>query len=166
MRMLYLLCGLPFSGKTTLQNKLVTRFGFQAVSVDQIMDERDMWADGRPTQDDWDAAYSEAYRQIKQHLSEGKTVLFDCANLRLRERESARTIAGSLGCSHRLIYVNTPPEEIRRRRRRNEETHERSPVDQEMMEAAFQMFEEPTESEHPILYTHLTEMDEWTGNLR
>ena len=164
--MLYILCGLPFSGKTTLQTELVKRFGFQAVSVDLIMDERDMWREGHPTQDDWNIGYSEAYRQVQDHLMAGETVIFDCANLRFHEREAARQIAERLGRPYRLIYVNTPREEILRRRQRNEETKERGPVDQEMMEAAQQMFDEPTESERPILYNYRTDMEEWAGNLR
>ncbi len=155
------MCGLPFSGKTTLQKELVKRFRFQVVSVDQVMDEKDMWREGHPLQEDWNVAYSEAYRQIKECLKEGKTVIFDCANLPFHERENARKIADSLGFTHKLIYVNTPKEEILRRRQKNEKTKERGQLDQEMMENALKMFDEPTESEHPIIYNHHVDLDKW-----
>jgi len=155
------MCGLPYSGKTTLQKELVKRLGFQVVSVDRIMDEKNMWREGHPTQEDWNAAYSEAYRQIKEYLKEGKTVIFDCANLPLHERENARKIADGLGVTHQLIYVNTPKEDILRRRQENEQTKERGHLDQEMMENAFNMFDKPTESEHPIIYNQHVNLDDW-----
>jgi len=38
--MLYILTGLPYSGKTTLTKELVKRFGFSSVSMDDVMDEK------------------------------------------------------------------------------------------------------------------------------
>jgi predicted kinase len=161
MGKLYIMCGLPYSGKTTLQKELVKRLGFQVVSVDRIMDEKDMWREGHPTQEDWNVAYSEAYRRMEEYLKEGKTVIFDCANLPFHEREDARKIADSLGVTHQLIYANTSKEDILRRRQENEQTKVRGHIDQEMMENAFNLFDEPTESEHPIIYNHRVNLDDW-----
>ncbi len=158
---LYIMTGLPYSGKTTLRKELVKRCGFQAVSVDQIMGEKDMWREGHPTQEDWNLAYSEAYKQIEEYLKEGKTVVFDCGNLPLHERENARKIAEKLGVKHKLVYVNTPKEEILRRRQQNEETKERGHLDQEMMDVALKMFHEPTASEQPLIYNHEMDLDRW-----
>ncbi len=158
---LYILCGLPFSGKTTLQRELVRRLGMQVVSVDRIMDEADMWREGHPTQDDWDIAYLEAYGQIREYLQEGKTVIFDCANLPFHERENARAIADSLAATHQLIYINTSKDEILRRRQRNRGTKERDDLDEAMMENAFRMFDEPTGREHPIIYNHQMDVGSW-----
>src|SRR5271165_6934335 len=90
---LYILCGLPYAGKTTLQREIVKRVSVSVVSVDRIMDELGMWREGHPTQEDWNTAYSEAYRQIIAYLNEGATVIFDCANLPFHERENARSLA-------------------------------------------------------------------------
>jgi len=76
-------------------------------------------------------------------------------------RENARNIADGLGVTHELIYINTPKEEILRRRQQNEKTKERGHLDQEMMENAINMFDEPTESEHPIMYNHRVDLDHW-----
>lgn len=161
---LFILCGLPYSGKTTLQKALVKRLSVQVVSMDQIMDEHEMWREGHPTQADWDAAYSEAYRQMQAYLKARETVLFDCANLPFHEREHARSIADSLGVPHQLIYVNTSREEILRRRQDNERTKERGHLDEEDMELAFNLFDEPTAREHPILYNHQMDLDEWIAH--
>jgi predicted kinase len=162
---LYILCGLPYSGKTTLQKELVKRLGLQAVSVDRIMDERDMWREGHPTQEDWNEAYSEAYGRIEAYLKAGKTVIFDCANLPFHERENARMIAERLGIMHKLIYLNIPREEILRRWQENKKTQARSQLGQEMMESGFDLFDKPTESEHPILYNQQMDLDDWIERL-
>lgn len=47
MNQLYILIGLPYSGKTTLRKELVKRLNFDYVSVDEIMKERDMWRFGQ-----------------------------------------------------------------------------------------------------------------------
>ncbi|HUD44132.1 MAG TPA: ATP-binding protein [Patescibacteria group bacterium] len=158
---LYILTGLPYSGKTTLRKELIRRFSFKTVSIDEIMDERAMWREGHPTQEDWNIAYSEAYRRIKEHLTDGNSVIFDYGNLPLHERENARKIADSLGIPHKLIYINTPKEEILRRRQENEETKERGQLDQEMMDRALNMFVEPTEKEKPIIYNYKMNLDQW-----
>ena len=61
---LYILTGLPYSGKTTLTNELVKRFGFKTASVDDVMDERGLDSDTM-VQEDWNAVYSEAYERLK-----------------------------------------------------------------------------------------------------
>ena len=159
--MLYIMTGLPYSGKTTLRKELVKRCGFTPVSVDVIMDEKDMWREGHPTQADWNIAYSKAYRQIEQYLKEVKTVIFDCGNLPYHERENSRKIADRVNVQYKLIYVNTSKDEILSRRTKNEETKERGHLDQKMMNDALKMFDEPTESENPIIYNHQTDLRQW-----
>lgn len=158
---LYILTGLPYSGKTTLRKELVKRFGFQPVSVDEIMEERNMWREGNPTMEDWGIAYSEAYKQIDNYLTHGKTVIFDCGNLPVHERENARNIAEKLHLPHVLIYVNTPKEEIMRRRKENEQTQVRGHLDDNTLQVALRQFVEPTENEHPILYNQQMNLEEW-----
>lgn len=37
---LFILCGLPYSGKSTLAKELVSCLGFKAVSMDEVMDKK------------------------------------------------------------------------------------------------------------------------------
>ncbi len=158
---LYIMTGLPYAGKTTLSRALQQRLGYDVVSVDRIMDERDMWREGHPTQDDWNEAYAEAYRQIEQLLRESKTVIFDCANLPFHERENARTIAGRAGVSHKLVYVNTRVDEIRARWRVNATTMQRGQLTPKMMDDGIQMFEEPDAREQAITYSTEADLSDW-----
>jgi predicted kinase len=160
---LFILCGLPYAGKTTLHQELETRTGAgaQVVWVDSIMSERNMWREGHPTQQDKEEALSEAYRRVGIHLQDGKTVLLDSTFLSFSEREFARNFANGVGVKHHLIYVNTPKEEILKRRQQNEITKTRGQVSVASMEKAFTLFEEPKEHEQPILYNANMNLDDW-----
>src|SRR5438067_6141854 len=156
--------GLPYSGKTTLSRALEQHGGFELVSVDRIMTEKNMWTEAQPTQGDWNEAYADAYRRIENLLASGRTVIFDCGNLSFRERDNARHIAMRAGVASKLIYLNTPREVIFDRRRVNETTKERGHLGFSLMDDALRMFEEPRESEHAIIYVHHTDLATWLSD--
>ncbi|QQS39108.1 ATP-binding protein [Candidatus Woesebacteria bacterium] len=158
--MLYILIGLPYSGKTTLTKELTKRFGFSGVSMDDIMDEKGYEVE-EMTQDDWNIVYSEGYKELKKLLSEGKTVVLDLGNLKRSERETAKNIAKSLNVGSKLIYLNTPLNEIRARWERNEQTKERGQLEEVTLKRALGMFEAPSADENYITYNINMDLDEW-----
>lgn len=158
---LYILCGLPYAGKTTLRKELVKRFGFDFVSMDEIMQKHGMWRTGHPTQEDWIVGYSEGYDELKKLLREKRDVILDVGNLKLKERQTARLIAEELGAAHKLIYINTPRDEIVRRRVENEKTKKRGHVKDELFQKGLEMFQEPTPEENPIMFNTDMNLDEW-----
>src|SRR4051812_35820024 len=103
--MLYILAGLPYSGKTTLTKELLNRFGFFKVSMDDVIDEKGLEVE-HMTQEDWNSVYSEGYEKLKKLLQEDKTVILDLGNLKRSERQTAKNIAKSLGKNFKLIYLN------------------------------------------------------------
>lgn len=157
---LYIMTGLPYSGKSTLTKKLVERFSFSVASMDEVIDENNFEI-AEMTQEDWNYVYSEGYERLKKMLTEGKTVVLDLGNLKRSERDTARRIAESMDIPYKLIYVNTPPEEIKRRRLQNIETKERGHLEDVSMERALNMFQEPTEDENPIIYNQDMDLEKW-----
>lgn len=157
---LYVLCGIPYAGKSTLTKELVKRFGFKVTSMDEVMDEKHMDSETM-TQEDWNEVYSEGYERLKKNLQEGSSTILDLGNLKRSERNTARAIAESLGAGSKLIYINTPVEEIMARRSRNQETRERGHLEEVSMKRALDMFQEPTEDENPIVYNQETNLDQW-----
>ncbi len=161
MPILYSITGLPFAGKTTLQKELTKNFGLNLVSIDDIMEERNMWREGHPNQDDWNLAYSLAYEKLNKLLGDNKNVVFDGGSLKLSERETQRQIAKKCGANFKLIYVNTSVEEIKQRRMENNATKARGDLSNMEMETAFKMFEEPLKGEGPIVYNGGVNLGEW-----
>jgi adenylylsulfate kinase-like enzyme len=78
---LYLLCGLPFAGKTTLAKALVRSLGIHRVAIDDINNERGIWDEETGlSPEEWTNTYQEAYRRIAASLKRGESVIDDSAN--------------------------------------------------------------------------------------
>lgn len=157
---LYILCGLPYAGKTTFRNALIKQFNFSYVSVDELINKKNLEL-SKMTQQDWDGVYFEAFENLKKLLTDGKTIILDIGNLKRCQRDDAKAVAENLEIKHILIYINTPMKEIERRREINQKTNERGHLDNILMDHAINMFEEPTPDENPILYSDQVNFNEW-----
>jgi len=161
--MLYIVTGLPYSGKTTLINNLKKRFGFAGTSVDQFIEEEKLDVKNMD-QKDWDRVYTRAYGRLKKLLLSGKSVLFDGGSLKRSERETLKKIAGKAGCEWKMIWVNTSRETIRERWSNSRTTKERGQLEEEVLEKAMDMFEEPTPDENYIAFNSAMNFEEWVGS--
>ncbi|MCB9823965.1 ATP-binding protein [Candidatus Nomurabacteria bacterium] len=157
---LYILCGLPYCGKSTLTRELVKRHKFEVCSVDNQIDKYKMDTD-EMTQDDWNLVYSEAYENLKKDLRAGKSVIFDMGHLKRSERNTARAIAKDCGVNHKLVYINTPKEEIEKRWEENETTKARGQLSRKGLDTAYGFWQEPQVDEDPILYNNKMDLNSW-----
>lgn len=106
MAKLYLLCGIPFSGKTTLAKEIVRKLGYTRIDLDDIKFElhgTDV-KDEELKQEDWDVIYQEMYKRIKTSLKEGQTVIHDTGNFTKYERGLVRKIADKLNIPTITIF--------------------------------------------------------------
>ena len=117
------------------------------------------------TQDDWNLVYSKAFDKLKRLLTESKTVIFDGGSLKRSERNTLREIAEGLNNESRLIYVKIPKREITQRWLKNQTTKERDHLDEQTLNLAFDLFEEPTDDEDPIIYNQQMDWDQWINKL-
>jgi len=85
---LYILCGIPFSGKSTLAKKIVKKLRFVRIDLDEV--KFDIFGpsvtDAEIDQSGWDKIYQEMYRRIRESLTAGKTVVHDTGNFTKSER--------------------------------------------------------------------------------
>jgi len=62
---LYILCGLPFAGKTTLARAMARRLGFVSIALDDVNSERGVGLSGEAIpQAEWAKSYAEAHRRL------------------------------------------------------------------------------------------------------
>lgn len=163
---LYIVTGLPFSGKSVLSRELVRRFGFGYASVD---DEITSGGHDVTTMDqsDWNDVYARAFEKLETMLRAGGTVVFDGASLTRTERQSLRDTAQQCGAEPLVVYVDTPAAVVAARRRQNMTTRERAHLHDETMSKALSMFEEPTAAERPVVYNAGLDLDRWVAeNMR
>src|SRR5258707_7365859 len=104
---LYIMCGLPFSGKTTLAQTLSRRFRFPLVAIDTIREERGFtWEDNaKVTVEDWKGIFHESYKRTLEYLEERKSVLYDSANQDRVSRDRLRDLAQSGNFTSKVILV-------------------------------------------------------------
>lgn len=163
MNFLYILCGLPFAGKTTLAKVLVEKFGFVRVDLDQINSERGLGDLNNDSISDseWKKTYDESYRRVDQALADGKTVINDTANFTRQQRDKLREIADKHGVLTKVIYLAIPDLVARKRWLENRMTKKRYDVRDEDFAEVADNFQTPTEDENVIIYDQSVPMDEW-----
>lgn len=152
------MCGLPYSGKTTLRKSLIAKLDCDYISIDEIMTNHNMWRKGHPTKEDWGMASFEALEKLKNELNYKNTIIFDQANLTYDERQSLRNIASSCNASVFLVLLDISLAEIKNRRNENLKTNKRGHVTDEPFNFALEMYEKPKKDEQPIIYSGINDL--------
>ena len=157
---LYQLCGIPFSGKSTLTRALVKRYGFHVSSVDAMIAKHDFHV-ASMNQEDWNLVYAEAYEDLKVALLSGKDSILDKGSLKRSERDTARRIAEECDANYVLIYINTRIEVIQKRRKENEISRIRGGLEDKYFQIALDQFVPPQEDESHTIFNDGLEIENW-----
>ncbi len=159
---LYILCGLPFAGKTTLAKRLAARFGFVHIDMDRINNTLGIGLNGEViTPEQWDRAYAEYYRQLEENLKVGHSVIFDTAAFTRSQRDTLRAIARRWHVPSQVIYLAVAEEEARRRWQENRAAGWRYDVRDEDFAQVAALFEPPAPDEYAIVYEPSQNLDAW-----
>ena len=168
---LFILCGEAFSGKTTLSKEIARRYDAKIIGRDRIYFalEKMLALEETPNDDD-DKLWSKdlwpvATQGIKNHLLLGRSVVVDDVCLRLWQRDELRDLATAADAGSVLIYLDVPGDILKQRKDRNKATKERHDVPSAWLADDAGVFERPTESEHPLVYTSDTDLSGWFGKL-
>jgi predicted kinase len=157
---LFLLCGLPFSGKSTMSRALSERFGIPHVEVDRYV-VGTFGQDRKPEPRDWLPAYRIAIDEIRSHLREGRSVVFDAVGHRRRHRHRMRRLASELGARMTIIYLDVGVEEARERLFANR----RNPVRFDVPDGGFAWIvsemEPPAADEEALIYRPEELLPDW-----
>lgn len=152
MGKLFILCGLSFSGKTSLAQKIAECLPVTIISFDAIYEElrQKTGDDLSPQPEVWDQVKQTALLSLSENLQEGRNVVWDSTNPLREHREELIEIGDCFGAQS---IVNTPLDEIRRRRQKNKFTHERSDSGSDYFEQRLRIWENPLEGERAIQVT-------------
>ena len=161
MARLFAMCGLAFSGKTTLARAVARSAGAEYIGLDDINEERGLQGgEGLPA-GEWERTSSIAIERMERLLAAGRDVVLDdtlCYRwLRARyaavaERHAARFV---------IIYVATPLSEIYRAMARNDAVPQRNPIRPDVFETHARDFEPPAAEERPVVYDRTVPVEEW-----
>jgi predicted kinase len=158
---LYIMCGLPFSGKTTLARTLADQCGLIHLDLDAIAREKSLFPEEGISDQQWGQVFREVYQQVVILLTAGKSVVFDAVNYDRIGRDRLRTIAQQGNSVVHVIYIDLPMQEIEQRRQANQSNCQRPPVrDKDFVELATE-FEIPTVEENLLVYDGIQSIPEW-----
>ncbi len=159
---LYILCGLPFAGKTTLAKVLVKRIGFVHIDIDQINTNFGVGLRGTPiSPEEWERTYAEAYEWLGVALDAGQSVLFEGASYTKELRDQIRAISFERGVASRVIYVDISESEARQRLHTNRITQHRYDVRDDNFDLVANDVEPPAQEEQAIYYRQSEPVDGW-----
>src|SRR4051794_16076632 len=105
------MCGLSFSGKTTLARRISQATGGTIVSYDHLYATapRDESISGL---DEWYLVMGLVHEHAKARLAAGSSVIIDNLNEDLVDRDQLRAIASEHGAETIVVHVDTPLEVI------------------------------------------------------
>jgi len=153
------MCGVGFSGKSTLARRIAEHTGAILVSQDALFfeKEKELGLD-LDSDEQWRMLLDMCLERIKENLEAGKSVVFDNTNTKFEYREELRQIAKSVGAETKVIFLDTPIEIQKERQNKNLETGERHDVKQEYLDQAIQELEIPTAHENTLVFKPETDL--------
>ncbi|MCR4285420.1 MAG: histidine phosphatase family protein [Candidatus Kaiserbacteria bacterium] len=155
---LFILCGLPYAGKSFIAKELQTHTDIACVSIDKIFQERGFnWnANLLPNAEEWQDIFNQSYIETGETLSEGKNVLYDSTNHTSASRDELRKVSTSVDGTSYVIYIQASIETVLKRWEENQKNPTRPVVSKELVQTTIDMFEEPTESENVIVINNFS----------
>ena len=166
MQKLYILCGVGFSGKSTLARKITEYKNAILVSQDDIWFEKAKECNlDEDSDEDWDMVLQISKQRVRDKLSHGNSVVFDHVNLRHSHREELRDVAKEYGAQAVVVYLDTSFDIQKERWLKNIETQERHNVEQKFLDEAIKELEIPHVSENTFIFTPDTDIAYWLDKL-
>lgn len=155
---LVMLCGLPFSGKSTLGRTLSNALGAVHLEIDQIViSQGGSFEVGALANPVWVAAYKEGHWRLDEFLAAGRPVIWDAVSFRWSHREKLRRLASQHGARSHLIWLDVPLAEIGKRRAANRISGARGDVPDANFALVADGFQPPRADEAAVRYNPATE---------
>ncbi len=155
------MCGLAFSGKSTLARKIAESTGSKRISFDELWLEKEKENPIPKGTEGWKYIRNVAQVEVSRALKAGKSVVYDDNNPKKEHREEIREIGMKAGADVFIVYLNTPLDVIRTREETNKVTSDRHEVIPENFQAVLDQFEPPTPEENVLEFTPDVETKEF-----
>lgn len=161
------MCGVGFSGKSTLAKEIANHTGAVLVSQDGMyFEKKEELSIDEDNDDQWRMLLELCKKRILENLKKGNSVVFDNVNTRFEHREELKQLAKEVGAETKVIFLDTPIEIQRERQMRNKETGERHDVKQEYLDQAIKELEVPTEAENIVVFRPDTDLVNFLARLQ
>jgi predicted kinase len=144
---LVVLCGLSFSGKSTVARAIRTELEAVVVSLDEINARRGLHGGQGMLIAEWQHTHEIASAEVTAALRPGTTVVVDDTSSPRFLRDGWRALAAGAGAAFTLVFVATDRVEARARRDRNRDQRSRPDVSDPVFDDHADNFEPPQPDE-------------------
>lgn len=161
---IYIMSGLPFSGKSTLSRIISERLDIPRISFDEtwIKTEKEKGEVlGSSDIEKWKYINEMCEAEARKFLVVGSSVVYDNLGSNFEQRDKIRQLAEKVGAESQVVYLDVEKEEVVRRREANLELKQRAQVSDKNFDNALETFEPPRESESVLRYTPSQDMELW-----
>lgn len=165
MTTLYIMVGLPFSGKSTFALKLAKYTNSELISYDSVWsEEKNNLEPNIEKVEEWKYISNATHTKIDRYLKDGKSVVYDNMNLQKEHRDRLRTIAQSYSAHVVVIYMNVSIAEIKDRQKENANSQLRHAVSDENFNNALSQLQIPTTDENVKVFLPSDNTETWIKN--
>lgn len=153
MPSLFVLCGMPYSGKSTLAAQLAPMFDAKVISLDAINEERGLGfgGDGHIPPAEWEQTHQLAMERIRVLFACGCSVVLDDTGAYLWLRDRYRLWAKEMGVSFAVLYCDVGLDVLRQRMAENLANPTRPHVQPDVFEQLAEVFEPPYPEERDVV---------------
>jgi len=162
VKRLFMMCGMPFAGKTTLAARLSARLGAGRIGLDEINAERSLpdGGTGLPVEE-WERTRRIALARLDEMMRTGRDVVLDDTCCFRWLRDGYREVAERNGYESFVVFLDIPLEELERRRADNDLRGRREQMKDEVFEAVRRSFEVPQADENTLRFGRGDDLDRW-----
>ena len=162
MKTLYLLCGLAFSGKSTLAKAIVDYLNCASVSLDDINKERGLGFGGDGISvEEWENTHQIVIGILDNLMQLEQDIVLDDTNCFRWLRDRFREVVKRHNYETKVIYLDVPLEEIYIRMQMNEQTKKRQGIKKEIFAEPMQNFQHHEVDENILLFQNECTIKDW-----
>ena len=165
MTKLYIMCGLAFSGKSTLSKKIAERTSCKRIAFDELWIEAEKHQDVPQGVDGWKLVRALAQDKILTELKAGNSVVYDENNPKKEHRNELREVAKRAGAQSIVIYTDVPLNIIKAREEANRILQNRHDVDPINFEKVLSDLEPPSSDENVIVFKSKDNLEDFVYKL-
>lgn len=159
------MCGLPFSGKTTLSKQIAEYTKSKRISFDELWVNLESEMNSKDRHKlNWSFAMSEVKERIANYLKEGNSVVYDDTNARKEHRDALVSLAKDHKVRSQIVYLDIPKEMIIERRYQNLTSQGRHDVEDDNFNSVLSQFENPNQDENVIVFKPDDEVEKWLAD--
>jgi predicted kinase len=159
------MCGLAFSGKSTLSKKIAEHTGYKLIAFDKLWEETEKERPVPQGVEGWRLIRNLAQEEVFSILKSGTSVVYDDNNPKKEHREELREVARKAEVESVVVYLDTPLDIIRAREEANRISQDRHDVDPINFEKVLKDLEPPTPDEDVIVFKPKDNIDKFIKDL-